>query len=96
MLSEITTDPLGYNQGSYKEGISYVTYYNIIDLLLGGTDWYFSNIGGDTSPPKYMVVTPMFVHIQGVAVIACKNSDHRKSDLWHSFIKPVSLSIMNK
>ncbi len=39
--------------------MSYVTYYNIIGLLLGGTDWYFSNIGGDTSSPKYMVVTPM-------------------------------------
>ncbi len=31
---------------------THVTYYNIIGLLLGGTDWY-------TSPPKYMVVTPM-------------------------------------
>ncbi len=25
---------------------------------MGGTDWHFSNIGGDTSPSKYMVVTP--------------------------------------
>ncbi len=31
-----------------------------------------------------------------VAVIACTNSDHRKSDLWHSFIEAVSLSITNK
>ncbi len=30
-----------------------------------------------------------------VAVIACKNSDHRKSDLWHSFIEAVALSITN-
>ncbi len=23
-----------------------MSHYNIIGLLLGGTDWYFSNIGG--------------------------------------------------
>ncbi len=31
-----------------------------------------------------------------VAVIACKNSDHRKCDLRHSFIEAFSLSITNK
>ncbi len=36
------------------------------------------------------------VHILCVAVIPCKTSDQRKSDLWHSFIEPVSLSITNK
>ncbi len=62
----------------------------ILHLFLGVPA---ATVGG-TGTPWHL--RPWCALILRAAVIACKNTDKRKCDLWHSFIEPVSLSITNK
>ncbi len=68
---------------------------------LSGTKWRISDCGQaslhfekHSHSSRHIIF--WCARILCVAVITCKNSDHRKSDLWHSFIEAVSLSITNK